>query len=132
MRPNQYEQKYLLNLLRDAADRGVKLRLLVDKSENQRIGMELAAGSISDLVEIENLDIEQQDKIISAIVDNELCLTVEVKANDVYESDSIDEVLGLATYSNSESTVLSYTSIFETLWMQAGLRDRQKQVSRIP
>jgi hypothetical protein len=132
MRPNQYEQKYLLNLLRDAADRGVKLRLLVDKSENQRIGMELAAGSISDLVEIENLDIEQQDKIISAIVDNELCLTVEVKANDVYESDSIAEVLGLATYSNSESTVLSYTSIFETLWMQAGLRDRQKQVSRIP
>ncbi len=132
MRPNQYEQKYLLNLLRDAADRGVKLRLLVDKSENQRIGMELAAGSISDVVEIENLDIEQQDKIISVIVDNELCLTVEVKANDVYESDSIDEVLGLATYSNSESTVLSYTSIFETLWMQAGLRDRQKQVSRIP
>lgn len=132
MRPNQYEQKYLLNLLRDAADRGVKLRLLVDKSENQRIGMELADGSISDVVEIENLDIEQQDKIISVIVDNELCLTVEVKANDVYESDSIDEVLGLATYSNSESTVLSYTSIFETLWMQAGLRDRQKQVSRIP
>ena len=132
MRPNQYEQKYLLNLLRDEQDRGVKLRLLVDKSENQRIGMELGAGSISDVVEIENLDIEQQDKIISVIVDNELCLTVEVKANDVYESDSIDEVLGLATYSNSESTVLSYTSIFETLWMQAGLRDRQKQVSRIP
>ena len=134
MMPYQYEQKYLLHLLRDAADRGVKLRLLVDKSENQRIGMELAVtGTNSDLVEIQNFDIQQQNKIITAIVDNELCLTVEVKANDVYdESDSIDEVLGLAAYSNSESTVLSYASIFETLWMQAELRNRQNQVSSIP
>jgi two-component system, OmpR family, sensor histidine kinase VicK len=95
--------------------------------------MELAVtGSNSYLVEIQNLDIQHQNKIITAIVDNELCLTVEVKANDVYdESDSIDEVLGLATYSNSESTVLSYASIFEALWMQAELRNRQKQVSSI-
>jgi hypothetical protein len=96
--------------------------------------MELAVnGTTSDLVEIQNLDILQQNKIITAIVDNELCLTVEVKANDAYdESDSIDEVLGLATYSNSESTVMSYASIFETLWTQAELRNRQKQVSSIP
>ncbi|MGA9154564.1 MAG: hypothetical protein WBZ36_28600, partial [Candidatus Nitrosopolaris sp.] len=125
MRPHYYdERKYLLQLLRDAADRGVKLRLLVDKSENERIGMELALiGSNTDRVEIQNFDVQQQNKIITAIVDNELCLTVEVKTND--ESDCI-EVLGLATYSNSEPTVLSYASIFETLWMQADLRDRQK------
>ena len=49
MRPYQHEQKYLLQLLRDAADRGVKLRLLVDKSENERIAMELAVtGSNTD------------------------------------------------------------------------------------
>jgi hypothetical protein len=28
-----------------------------------------------------------------------------------------EETAGLATYSNSESTVLSNTSIFETLWL---------------
>jgi len=113
MRPYQHEQKYLLQLLRDAADRGVKLRLLVDKSENERIAMELAVtGSNTDQVEIQNFDMQQQNKIITAIVDNELCLTVEVKAND--EADCI-EVLGLATYSYSEPTVLSYRSIFETL-----------------
>ena len=68
--------------------------------------------NIADRVEIQNFDMQQQNKIITAIVDNELCLTVEVKAND--EADCI-EVLGLATYSYSEPTVLSYRSIFETL-----------------
>jgi hypothetical protein len=30
---------------------------------------------------------------------------------------SFDEAIGLATYSNSESTVSTYLSIFETLWI---------------
>jgi hypothetical protein len=29
------------------------------------------------------------------------------------------EAIGLATYSNSKSTVLSYASIFENLWIQS-------------
>jgi hypothetical protein len=32
--------------------------------------------------------------------------------------DRSDEAINLATYSNSESTILSYASIFETLRMQ--------------
>ncbi len=60
-------------------------------------------------------------------------MTAEVKDdekdNDEYESTI--EVLGLATYSNSESTVLSYASIFETLWIQAELRNGQKRVAGI-
>ena len=131
----QYEQEYLLQLLRDATNRGVKLRLLVDNSEIERIERELSGtGSSSDLVEIQNLDKQQQNKIISAIANRELCLTVEVKTKDVYDYDEYDsalEVLGLATYSNSESTVLSYASIFETLWMQAELRGKLKKVSSI-
>jgi hypothetical protein len=35
------------------------------------------------------------------------------KADDDNDYDSTIEVLGLVTYSNSESIVLSYTSIFE-------------------
>jgi hypothetical protein len=131
----QYEQEYLLQLLRDATNRGVKLRLLVDNSEIEKIERELSGtGSSSDLVEIQNLDKQQQNKIISAIANRELCLTVEVKTKDVYDYDEYDsalEVLGLATYSNSESTVLSYASIFETLWMQAELRGKLKKVSSI-
>ncbi len=67
---------------------------------------------------------------MTVIVDKEPCLTAEIKDDD-NEYDSTVEVLGLATYSNSESTVLSYASIFETLWIQAELRGKQKKVSRI-
>jgi two-component system, OmpR family, sensor histidine kinase VicK len=56
-------------------------------------------------------------------------LTAEVKDDDNY--DSTVEVLGLATYSNSESTVLSFASIFETLWLQAELKNEQKKAARI-
>ncbi len=35
--------------------------------------------------------------------------------------ETTDEALGLSMYSNSESTVLSYASIFETLWIQSGI-----------
>ena len=55
-------------------------------------------------------------------------MTVEVMGNDVYvgEDDSVIETLELATYSNSESTVSSYASIFDTLWIQAELRERKE------
>jgi hypothetical protein len=62
-------------------------------------------------------------------VDKELCLTVEVRDTKdyEYENDASIEVLGLATYSNSESTILSYASIFETLWIQAELGSKTKK-----
>jgi hypothetical protein len=49
------------------------------------------------------------------ILDNEFSLTIEVKDDD---KDNLEESTGLATYSNSESTVFSYVSIFENLWIE--------------
>ncbi len=89
----------------------------------------LPTKSNSDLVEIHLLDKQQQNKVMTVIVDKELCLTAEIKDDD-NEYDSTVEVLGLATYSNSESTVLSYASIFETLWIQAELKDKTKEGSK--
>jgi hypothetical protein len=39
---------------------------------------------------------------------------------------TFDEAIGLATYSNSESTVSSYLSIFETLWVQSELYEQKR------
>jgi hypothetical protein len=64
---------------------------------------------------------------MTVVVDKELCLTAEVKDGFV----STVEVLGLATYSNRESTVLSYASIFESLWIQAELKDKTKEGSKL-
>lgn len=45
---------------------------------------------------------------------------LELKDNSKY---TFEEAIGLATYTNSTSTVLSYVSIFETLWIQSELRE---------
>jgi len=120
----------LLTLLKNAAvDQGVRIRILVNESIKERIEREIFTRSSSDLIEIQLLDKQQQNKVITVIVDKELCLTAEVKDDDNY--DSAVEVLGLATYSNSESTVLSFASIFETLWLQAELKNEQKKAARI-
>jgi two-component system, OmpR family, sensor histidine kinase VicK len=47
----------------------------------------------------------------NVVADRELSLVIEEKENE--------DAIGLATYSNSESTVLSYASIFENLWIQS-------------
>ena len=52
--------------------------------------------------------------------DRELSLVIEEKEDE----DNIDD-LGLATYSNSESTVLSCSSIFENLWSQSTSHNRR-------
>ena len=44
-----------------------------------------------------------------------LSLTVELMDSN----ELTDQAIGLTMYSNSEATVLSYASIFETLWTQA-------------
>jgi two-component system, OmpR family, sensor histidine kinase VicK len=62
-----------------------------------------------------------QTKIRILVVDKASSLVVELK-DDTKESSY--EAMGLATYSNSKSTVLSYVSIFETLWMQTELYEQ--------
>jgi two-component system, OmpR family, sensor histidine kinase VicK len=57
------------------------------------------------------------------IVDNSYSLTIEMKDST---ATAFDEAIGLATYSNSESTVSSYLSIFETLWVQSELYEQKK------
>jgi two-component system, OmpR family, sensor histidine kinase VicK len=53
------------------------------------------------------------------VVDQSLCLAVELK-DDTLEA-SEEDAIGLATYSNSDSMVYAYISIFENLWMRAEL-----------
>jgi hypothetical protein len=74
--------------------------------------------------EIQNLGINLIDKIqqlrlqtkVSILItDSKICIAEDLKAYS-------DKSLPLATYSNSESTVLRYTSIFETLWTQTELK----------
>jgi len=57
-------------------------------------------------------------QVITILVDNQFSLIIELKG-DVKEDSS--EAIGLATYSNSEATVLTYNSIFQLLWIKSEL-----------
>jgi hypothetical protein len=112
-----------LDLLKEAAKmRGVKVRILVPIGDNNLVSerMEQVKDAGIDIRTTENTF---QNKLTTLVVDQSLCLTVELK-DDTRESS--DEAIGLATYSNSEATVFSYASIFENLWIQAQLHKRRQ------
>ena len=82
----------------------------------------------SNKIEIRFIERQQQTTISILIVDRKYSLAVELKDDT---KDTTYEAIGLATYSNSKSTVLSYASIFETLWLQTELYDRLKVQDKI-
>jgi two-component system, OmpR family, sensor histidine kinase VicK len=69
-----------------------------------------------------------QTKVSTLLVDRKFSLTVELKDDS---KDNSYNAMGLATYSNSKSTVLSYVSIFQALWMQTALYEEVKISERI-
>jgi signal transduction histidine kinase len=69
-------------------------------------------------IDIRNIEYPLQTKVTILLVDRKFSLTVELK-DDTKETSY--EAIGLATYSNSKPTVLSYVTIFDTLWKQVDL-----------
>ena len=69
------------------------------------------------------LDPALQTKVSLLIVDRKSSLAVELK-DDTQEI--IQHAIGLSSYSNSKSTVLTYVSIFETLWQQTEMYEHLK------
>ena len=100
-----------------ALPRGLKIRILVPMDNKIR----------NEMVEkLEELGIDIRDnkkpllaKLTNLVVDNKFSLTVELKDGSREKpTRRNEEGIGLATYSNSQSTVSSFVSIFETLWIQ--------------
>ena len=71
-------------------------------------------------IQVRNIEYTMQTRMTIMIVDRTFSLVVELKDDT---KDDTKEAIGLATYSNSKSTVLSYVSIFDTLWKQSELRE---------
>jgi two-component system, OmpR family, sensor histidine kinase VicK len=114
-----------LELLKEAATlRGVKVRILVPMGNNDDAVSERIHQIKNVGIDIRTIKQTFQNKLTTLVVDQSLCLTVELK-DDTKETS--DEAIGLATYSNSESTVFSYVSIFENLWIQTQMHKRRRQ-----
>src|SRR6476619_6434385 len=130
---HRQERIGMFRYLDEAASRGIKVRILTPFDDqinalaidSDRKIEQKKTKSADDRTEMEIKPIEQslQTRISILIVDKMYSLIVELK-DDSQESSA--SAIGLATYSNSKPTVLSYISIFESLWRLSELYEKLK------
>jgi two-component system sensor histidine kinase VicK len=127
---HRQERVGAIKLLKDMAEgHNIKVRILTPEDErvkafveNLRKQQEEQQNNNSN-IDIRFMEPSQQTKVSILIADRKYSLAVEVK-DDTKET-SI-EAMGLATYSNSKATVMSYASIFESLWTHVELYEQLK------
>jgi nitrogen-specific signal transduction histidine kinase len=131
--PNAFRrQKFAgtFELIRERLEtRTLNVRILVpaDKLIYQTIN-EYEDQGISDRIKIRLMEPSMQTKVSIVVIDKKYSLAVELKDDSKYK---VTEAIGLVTYSNSKSTVLSYYSIFESLWKQTELYKQLKLNERM-
>jgi signal transduction histidine kinase len=110
----------------------LKLRILTPIIDNlnkhalQKLNAVKEQNRIGYHIDIRQIEPTMQTRVTALIVDRKYSLIIELKDDEKEES---SKAIGLATYSNSRPTVLSYASIFESLWMQAELYRRIKEAN---
>ena len=117
---HRQEQTGIIRLLKELSSTGIRIRILTPMDDRIKQRAQLFKEQNIDIRYIEQI---LQTKVTILIVDRRLSLAAELK-NDT--KDNYYEATGLATYSNSESTISSYASIFESLWRQVDLYDELK------
>jgi two-component system, OmpR family, sensor histidine kinase VicK len=120
----------ILELLGKAAEHGVRVRILVQIDDENTVKETLQKKlkeKYAQQISIQYMRKPLQNKITTLIIDQAVCLAVEVN-DDTRET--FEEAMGMATCSNSGSTVSSNISIFETLWIQAEL-DNQNRIKQV-
>ena len=110
-----YEREGVLNLLKRQLENRITVRILLAEKDRPPQGVWQEISSVPNL-QIQYTDQLPSSRLTLVIVDNELSLVIEEK--------KYEDPVGIATYSNSESTVLSYASIFENLWIQSEIKQR--------
>lgn len=119
------EKEGLLELLGDTSSHGTNVRVLVKtEDETMRDVSKQKIKQKHDRIDVNFIERSVKSKITTIIVDQTFSLVMEVGDDSKEE---FSAATGLSTYSNSESTVFTYYSLFENLWIQAEL-ERQGKV----
>jgi two-component system, OmpR family, sensor histidine kinase VicK len=138
----QEKQLRITQLLKDSARRGVNIRILTPMDRNiAQIIAELKEESRNNnnttkntpdhhpipyntnTIQIQDITPSSGIKSKTIVIDKQESLTMEIKAT-TNSTQSFNQAIGLSTYSNSKSTVLSYLSIFEVLWNESELKTK--------
>jgi hypothetical protein len=115
----------IIDLLGAARSRGINVRVLIKIDDE--IMKDIPKDMIKkkhDLISVNFIRQPLRSKITTFIIDQSFSVTIEVNDDS---KDNFSEATGLATYSNSESTVFTDYSMFENLWIQAEL-ERQNSL----
>jgi sugar-specific transcriptional regulator TrmB len=111
----QYDNQRILDLLKRKAEHEIVVRILIGTDYQEEVkAREWFKGY--QYIQLRYLVKSIQTKLTTIIADRELSLVIEENENE--------DATGFATYSNSESSVLSYASIFENLWIQSEIKQR--------
>jgi signal transduction histidine kinase len=130
----------LLNQL--AEEEGISIKLLTPTDDHIRESIQnlnhhnhhhhhlLQQQQQNKIIEFRNIASTLGIKVKSLVIDRKYSLIMELK-DDSKEAITTASVIGWSTYSNSQPTVLSYLSIFETLWRQTEIYEQLEQSERI-
>ena len=117
------ERLGIIQLLQEGAlDRNINVRILAPGTIAA-----IAQGQKFDFRSIETASGATVTTVTIVVVDRKESLAIE-KIDD--SKDNFLEATGSATYSNSKPTVLSYLSIFQSLWQQTELYMHVKEVNK--
>ena len=115
------EASTLLQLLKEVtSSQRVKIRILVLIEEKTINEVVRQLQGLDIVVRDNKIPVQAPIAVTTLVVDQLYSLRVELQDGTKQElsEEEQKDATALATYSNSQSTALSYFSIFETLWMQ--------------
>src|SRR5215469_17120658 len=122
---HRQEKLGTINTLRETVkESGVKARVLVPKGESIEATVQKLRQQ-DGKIDIRHIEPGLQTYVTIVVVDRKSSLVVELK-DDTKESSY--EAMGWGTYSNRKATVLSYVSIFESLWKQSELYQKLSEL----
>jgi hypothetical protein len=112
------EREGILAELQNASKNITKVKILVMQDEEVKEVSASKLKMVDQNVQVNYLHQFLPTKIFMLIVDQTMSITSEIKADT---EEGFHQSVGLSTLSNSESTVFSNTSMFDSLWVQAEL-----------
>ena len=109
-----------LEIIKAAIKSGTKVKVLLPADDQIKGAIALARAQLPQ-VEIRMMDKSLHAKITIVVVDRKECMLFELK-DDTKQSSY--EAVGLSMHSGSKTIVLSYASIFDSLWKQTELYEQ--------
>jgi two-component system, OmpR family, sensor histidine kinase VicK len=116
------ENDGIIQSLIDASNRNIKIRIITPSSFSHAEN-EISKLSQNDNIEVRCIESPFDARINILVVDKKYSLIVELK-ND--KKEKFTEAIGSAIYSTSKPNVISFVTIFETLWKQTELYEKLK------